>query len=210
MRRLAFTVAMLLSFALHSQAGAITFTFTPASPEVFSVNFGAVTLGDGVTHLPAFTFSFAFNYALNQANYATGFTFKMDNSELNPNTGMPFTTPPITNISAPTLTPTGGPKSTWLFDPALSYLTLSATSVEIGVDYDPPLTSAIFVLDPLNDMVFVPTLENTQVNETGNPSASDNSTTLVETPTPEPATLGMLAAGLAGFAFTFRRKRTRA
>jgi hypothetical protein len=203
------TFGILLSCISQASAASV-FSFTPAAPELFTINFGSTSLPDG-TVLPAFTFSFDFNYALTQSNYGSGFQFQMDNSEINPNTSSAFSPAPITIVSSPTLTATTvgtSGKSSWGFRAATSYLMLSNTNVSIVLEYDPPMTSVIFQLNPNGDLLFIPTIETPSATESGAPtngSGTVGTTTLVETPTPEPGSLWMLAAGFAFIGAKIRR-----
>ena len=203
MRLLAFTTGLLLYCALQLIADPVV--FTPAVPTIVTINFGALSLPD--EQLPAFTFIFDFNYSQALSNYGTGFTFLMDNSENNPNTGLPFSTAPITLVSTPTLTATSGSKTSWLFDAHDSFVTVTSTGVEIGVAYDPPNFSILYDLIPLPPWPDVPTVVPTNTSNNNNQKGQAGTTTVGTKVGPEPASLCMMAAGLAILLRKVHRKR---
>jgi hypothetical protein len=206
MSSLGLTSILLLSCAVQAAAN----TYVPATPTVFTVNFGAATLFD-TTQLPGFTFIFSFNDSLAPSNFATGFTFQMDNSEMNPNTGMAFTPAPVTVLFAPTVTATSipnGEKPTWTFDAVNSFITVTSTSVEIGVQYDPPDLSVFYDLIIPDPLPIFTTPESTTVKDQGGRPATGTQTTTVKTATqPEPTTFCLLGAGLALMEVHRRRRR---
>jgi hypothetical protein len=207
MRSLGLTSILLLSCSVQAAAN----TYVPATPTIFTVNFGAATLFD-TTQLPGFTFIFSFNYSLAASDFTTGFTFQMDNSEINPNTGMAFTPAPITVLFAPVVTATSipnGEKPTWTFDAANSFITVTSTSVEIGVQYDPPNFSILYDLIIPDPLPVFTTPESTTVKDQGGRPATGTQTTTVKTASqPEPTTFCMFAAGLALLAVRRGRRRS--
>jgi hypothetical protein len=198
---------LLMGFAVCSQAIISTDVFTPVTPQQFVINFGMTTMSDG-TQLPPFTLSFLFGYALVPSNYPTPFTFQMDNSSINPNTSSTFSPPAFSGISAPTLTSTGN-KTSWTFDASNSSLRLSSTDVLFTIQYDPMSFDVIFFLDPNWPLPTFPTPEVVTESDNkggGSPGTASGNLEVA----PEPATLGMLAAGLALLAGESYRRRKRA
>ena len=164
----------------------------PVAPQLITIDFDATTLTNG-NQLPAFTFSFYFSYSLDGSNYPVPFVFKMDNSSIDPHTGLPFATAPFQMVSTPVLS--NPDQASWIFDPIQSSLQLSSTDALFTIHYDPPMWDVFWVLDPPLPIPWTPTpvpiVPRDNLGGKGKGSASGKVSI-----SPEPASYLLFGAGL--------------